>query len=84
MKNQIPTVDMLEYRNGLIALLNRHTGSLDASVMMALAAYTVGQILAMQDARKYTPGLAMEIVAKNIEAGNMQAIDQAALWMPSA
>lgn len=84
MKTHQPTVEMLEYRNGLLALLDRHSGSLDGSVMLALAAYTVGQIMAMQDARKWTPGLAMEVVAKNIEAGNQQAIEQSALWMPSA
>ncbi len=84
MKTHQPTVEMLEYRSGLLALLDRHSGSLDASVMMALAAYSVGQIMAMQDARKWTPSLAMEVVAKNIEAGNAQAIEEAALWMPSA
>ena len=52
--------------------------------MMALAAYTTGQIMAMQDARRWTPALVMEVVAKNIEAGNAQAIADAGKWMGSA
>lgn len=38
----------------------------------------------MQDARKWTPDLAMEVVARNIEAGNAQAIADADKWMPRA
>jgi hypothetical protein len=51
---------------------------------MALAAYTVGQLMAMQDARKWTPALAMEVVSRNIEAGNAQAIADADKWMGRA
>lgn len=84
MKTKQPTVDHEAFRNDLIAIMDKHAGSLDASDMMALAAYTTGQIMAMQDARKWTPALAMEVVARNIEAGNVQAIQDAAKWMPSA
>lgn len=84
MKTRQPTVDHEAFRNDMIAVMNKHAGSLDASDMMALAAYTTGQIMAMQDARKWTPALAMEIIAKNIEAGNAQAIADAHTWMPSA
>ena len=51
---------------------------------MALAAYTTGQIMAMQDARRWTPALAMEVVAKNLEEGNAQAITDAHKWMGQA
>ena len=56
----------------------------DAPEMMALAAYITGQIMAMQDARKWTPALAMEVVARNLEAGNAQAIADSAKWMGKA
>lgn len=84
MKTKAPTVDHKRFRNDLIAVMNKHAGALDASDMLALAAYTTGQIMAMQDARKWTSALAMEVVAKNIEAGNLQAIEEASRWMGSS
>ena len=42
--------------------------------MLAVMAYTTGQLIAMQDQRKVTPDMAMELVATNIEAGNAHAI----------
>ena len=39
---------MQVFRGALRALLNKHAGALDASEMMALAAYTTGQITASQ------------------------------------
>lgn len=81
MNTKAPTPAMEAFRDDLLAILNKHAGALDASEMMALAAYTTGQIMAMQDARKWSPALAMEVVAKNIEAGNAQAIADAHRWM---
>lgn len=79
-----PTAQHRAFRDDILAVLDKHAGALDASEMMALAAYTVGQIMAMQDARKWTPAGAMDLVAKNIELGNAQAITDADKWMPSA
>jgi hypothetical protein len=79
-----PTAQHRAFRDDVLAVLDKHAGSLDASEMMALAAYTVGQIMAMQDARKWTPAMAMDLVAKNIELGNAQAISDADKWMPRA
>lgn len=86
MKTKIkqPTPNHEAFRNDLLAIMDKHAGNLDGSEMMALAAYTTGQIMAMQDARKWTPEMALEIVAKNIEAGNTQAIADASKWMPRA
>lgn len=84
MKTKQPTPDHEAFRNDMIAVMNKHAGALDASDMLALAAYVTGQLLAMQDALKWTPDLAMEVVARNIEAGNAQAITDAHKWMPSA
>ena len=75
---------MEAFRSDLLAVLNKHAGALDASEMMALAAYTTGQIMAMQDARKWSPSQAMDVVAKNIEAGNAQAIADAHKWVGQA
>lgn len=84
IKSKAPTPDMEAFRNDILAVLNKHAGTLDASEMMALAAYTTGQIMAMQDARKWSPAMALDVVAKNIEAGNAQAIAEAHKWMGNA
>lgn len=84
IKSKAPTPDMEAFRNDILAVLNKHAGTLDASEMMALAAYTTGQIMAMQDARKWSPAMALDVVAKNIEAGNAQAITDAHKWMGNA
>jgi len=84
MKAKSPTPAMEAFRSDLLALMNKHAGALDASDMLALAAYTTGQIIAMQDSRKWTPEMALEVVSRNIEAGNAQAIGDAAKWMGSA
>lgn len=60
----------------LIALVNKHAAKLDALEVLAVAANMVGKIVAMQDQRKVTPELAMDIVAKNIEVGNNQVIEE--------
>ena len=79
-----PNINHHAFRDDLLAVLKKHSGDLDASEMMALAAYTTGQILAMQDARKWTSELAMDVIIKNLEAGNTQAIADSAKWMGSA
>lgn len=84
MKTKASTIDHMAFRNDMVAVMDKHAGALDASEMLALAAYTTGQIMAMQDARKWTPALAMEIISKNIEAGNAQAIADAHKWMGRA
>lgn len=47
---------------------------LSAEELLAVAAAFVGQMIALQDQTKITPEQAMDLVARNIEAGNMAAI----------
>lgn len=84
LKPQEPTPQMQAFRNDLIALLDKHAGQLDASEILAVAAYSVGQIMAMQDARKWTPAACMELVASNMQQGNSHAVAEAHKWMPRA
>lgn len=84
IKSKAPTPAMEAFRSDLLVLLNKYAGALDASEMMALGAYTTGQIVAMQDARKWSAAQAMEVVAKNLEEGNAQAITDAHKWMGQA
>ncbi|NBJ13245.1 hypothetical protein [Microvirga arsenatis] len=55
-------------------LMKKHLADEPAEIVLAIAAYAVGQIIAMQDQRRITPRMAMEIVSRNIEAGNAHAI----------
>ena len=64
----------LAFRDDAIALLKKHAGDLDGAEMLALSAHLVGQIIAMQDQRKVTPAMALEIVSKNIEQGNGEVL----------
>ncbi len=74
MKETSLTPEHLAFRNDCIALLNKFAGKLDAQDMLALAAHLVGQIVAMQDMRKVTPEMALELVQRNIEQGNAEAV----------
>jgi hypothetical protein len=60
------------------ALLAKHAGALDAFEMLAVAANMLGKLVALQDQRKITPKMALELVARNIECGNKQVLDQLA------
>ncbi len=68
----------------LCALVNKHADSMSAAELLAVASNMVGKLVALQDQRKMTPGGAMEIVAKNIEHGNQQVLQQLAQSRGSA
>lgn len=73
LKSKLPTPKHMAMRDELIAVIRKYGADLRADEILALAAYTVGQIIALQDQRTMTPAMAMEIVASNIEAGNQHA-----------
>jgi hypothetical protein len=58
----------------IVAMVHKHAGHLDAIEMLAIAANMLGKLCAMQDQRVYTPAMVMEIVARNVEEGNRQAV----------
>lgn len=74
-KVSVPGEIQHQFHNDMIAVLRKHGGALRADEMLALAAYSVGQIMAMQDQRTMTPAMAIELVRANIEAGNAHAVD---------
>lgn len=73
IKSIAPTNEMTALRNDIIAVCNKH-GEMDATHMLATLSYTVGQMIALQDQRKYTAGQIMELVSSNIEAGNAAVV----------
>lgn len=62
----------------LIALVTRHAVGLTAAEILAIAANMVGKLIAMQDQKTMTPETAMEIIARNIQTGNQQVLDELA------
>lgn len=72
MKTILPTEKHKQARLDMIAALKAH--DLQSMEMLALMSYTVGQLVALQDQRKVTPAMAMELVASNLELGNAHAI----------
>lgn len=68
----------------LCALVNKHADRLSALELLAVAANMLGKLVALQDQRKVTPAMAMEVVAQNIEHGNQQVLAQIAQSKGSA
>lgn len=58
----------------LAALLRRHADKMSELELLAVASNMVGKLVALQDQMKTSPQKAMEVVARNIEIGNQQAI----------
>lgn len=75
MKSFKPTKEQTAFRDEMVAVLRKHE-HLRADEMLAVASYFVGQLIALQDQRKVTPSMAMELVASNIEAGNQHALTE--------
>lgn len=57
-------------------LVNRHAAVMTPLEILAIAANMLGKLIALQDQRKISPAAAMEIVARNIELGNQQVIEE--------
>lgn len=51
-------------------------GDVTALELLAVLAHATGACIAMQDQRKITRELALEVVSKNLEAGNLEAISE--------
>lgn len=62
------------YLNELKAALGNSGKDIDAAELLAVTAQFVGMLIAQQDQRRMTPGMAMDIVAINIESGNATAL----------
>lgn len=74
MKNHAPTKADESLRMKVLDLVRKEMSDMPAERILAIMAYTVGQLVAMQDQRKFTPAMAMQLVASNIEAGNADVI----------
>lgn len=59
----------------ICTILRKHAGTLSGLEVLAIAANIVGKLVALQDQRTVTPAQAMEVVARNIELGNREALE---------
>ena len=73
MKVITPSAKPQACRDAMINAIRKEAADMDASEVLAIAAYTVGQLIALQDQRKMTPAMALKVISDNIEAGNLQA-----------
>ncbi len=74
-KSHAPTPEHEAFLAELKSTLGSTGKNLQADVLLAISAQFVGMLIAMQDQRRFTPQMAMEIVARNIEVGNATAIE---------
>lgn len=63
------------FRQEFLALLGRHRGTVSADELLATAAYSVGQLVAYQDAQRFTPQQIQQLVWENIAEGNREAVE---------
>jgi hypothetical protein len=68
-----PTPAQLAARRTLEAALRQHA-ALDPIELCAVVAYTLGQLVALQDQTRFTAEQVMAVVSSNIEAGNADVI----------
>lgn len=64
---------MAELKDALKSVVDKHP-EIDGQMMLAVASQLVGNLIALQDQRLVTAGIVMEMVARNIEMGNAEAV----------
>lgn len=74
MKPILPNPEHEVAYQDLVDLVRKHADKVDAIEMLAIAANMLGKLVAMQDQRAYTSAQVMEMVAKNIEHGNLEMV----------
>ena len=75
MKTRAPSLAAKEFNDATKALLAEYKDKLNAMEMLAVTAHLVGVLIAVQDQKKVTRDMALELVARNIEAGNAEAFE---------
>jgi len=69
-----PNEAHLKFRKALEAAIAQAGMDLPAEVILAITAHFLGQIIALQDQRKYTGEMVMDLVMQNIQQGNDEAL----------
>jgi len=66
------------FRDAVVEVMRTHSSDMQAIEQCALLAHLLGQVIAMQDQRKYSPAQVMDLVAQNIEQGNREFLENLA------
>jgi len=74
-KTITPTEKHIAFRKSLEEAIRKSGQELQAEEILAITAHFVGQLVALQDQRKYTAEMVMTLVSENIEQGNKEAIE---------
>ena len=61
-------------KNDMMEALRPHADAIGQAGLLAVTAYTVGMLVALQDSTKVTPDMALDLVNSNIEAGNKEVL----------
>lgn len=69
-----PSAQQLAFRGALEAAIAQHGTTLDAVELLAVTSHLVGQLIALQDQRRYTPAMVLQLVQHNIEQGNAEVV----------
>ena len=75
LKSRPPSAAVAAARAEVLEVLRRHQ-PLEPIEMVAVLAETLGQMLALLDQRQFTPAQAMQVVEKNLVAGNAAMLDK--------
>ena len=78
MKSHRPNAAHTALRDDMVSLIRKYGANLEAAEILAIAAHMVGQLIALQDQRKVTREIALQIVTANIEQGNQEVVSKLA------
>jgi hypothetical protein len=73
-KSVDPSEKHLKFRKALEGALSNGGAELQADEILAITAHFLGQLIALQDQRKYDSEMVMALVTSNIQQGNSEAI----------
>lgn len=73
-KTITPHTDHKVAYQDIVALMTKHATKVQADELLAIAANVLGKLIAHQDQRKHTQATIMEIISRNIEIGNQEAL----------
>jgi hypothetical protein len=73
LKRAAPSAQHLRCRETLLAVARRQMGDMPAEEVLAVFAYTLGQMTILQDRKRFTSAEIMEVVTRNIQQGNRDA-----------
>lgn len=68
-----PRFSHLDFNKDMQAVIEKHKHILNPADMLALAAHLVGWLMALQDEQHVSEQAAMEMIAKNMQIGNIAA-----------